>query len=221
MEKDSHFIPAQIRSYIVGQVESGFTYDQTIENVERKYSRIVTKGAISKIMDKFYTTGNVNDLPRKGAPHIYSTQQEQMIIDTVKKDRKLTGVDVARDPKLNKYEATERTIQNILNRDGLKARTSQPRSIAPTSINQRLEFASKFIDQPDIWPFIIFSDESDLFPYKSGKLFIRRYSGEKPIQYYNMYTKWDPRTIKVWGCISLFGVSPLVRFRDTMKNTTY
>jgi len=85
MEKDSHFIPDEIRSYIVGQVESGFTYDQTIENVEQKYSRIVTKGAISKIMDNFHTAGSVSDLLREGAPHIYSTKQEQMIIDTVKR----------------------------------------------------------------------------------------------------------------------------------------
>ncbi len=72
-----------------------------------------------------------------------------------------------------------------------------------------------------MWTNIVFSDESDIFPYKSGKLFIRRRKGEHPLAFYNMYSKWDPRTIKVWGSISAFGVGPLVRYYDTMDHTRY
>lgn len=221
MESQDRNLPDYIRNYIVGQVECGFLYDTIVENVRIQFSRIISKGTISKIYAKFLATDSVHDLPRPGAPHLYTSRQEEKIIEAVKNDRKLTGADIARDPKLNKKNATERTIQNILNQDGLIARTSQPKFIGEDSIEQRMRIATILVEKPDIWPCIIFSDESDLFPYKSGKLFIRRYLGEKPLQYYNMHSKWDPRTIKVWGCISVNGVGPLVRYFETMENTKY
>ena len=100
----------------------------------------------------------------------------------------------------------------------INSKDKPPKFIGEDSIEQRMRIATILVD---IWPCIIFSDESDLFPYKSGKLFIRRYLGEKPLQYYNMHSKWDPRTIKVWGCISVNGVGPLVRYFETMENTKY
>ena len=88
-------------------------------------------------------------------------------------------------------------------------------------MRKEFKFAEKYVDQPSTWPSVIFSDDAFLFPYKSGKLFIRRYPGEKAIPFYEMYDRWDPRTVKVWGCIGVNGVGPLVRFEDTIDNTTY
>jgi transposase len=221
MEIENHYLPIHIRSYIVAQVESGVSYTNIVEKVQLKHGKKVSKGTITKIYSKFQETGTIEDLPKSGRPHIYTLDQEMEIVEAVKNDRKLTSVDIARDPTLNKSNVTDRTIQNILNREGLFARTTQPIIISEASIEKRLAFANKYIAQPQVWPTIVFSDESDLFPYKSGKLFIRRYRGEKPLDYYAMYTKWDPRTVKVWGCISIFGVGPLVRYTETMKNTDY
>ena len=36
-----------------------------------------------------------------------------------------------------------------------------------------------------------------------------------------MNERWDPRTIKVWACISPFGVGPLVRYSGSMDHTKY
>ena len=57
-----------------------------------------------------------------------------------------------------------------------------------------------------------------MFPYKSGKLYIRRRKGEHPLAYYNMGTRWNRRTIKVYGCIGPDGAGLLVRYYDTMNN---
>jgi len=143
--------------------------------------------------------------------------EEEKIVTAVENDPKMTAVDVYNDPKLNKPNASWSKIQHLLNDHGLLATTTHPKQLKPDTIDQRLIFAREY-KKPEVWPKIIFTDESDLFPYKSGKLFRRRRTGEYPLPYYNMATKWDKRTVKVWGCISVQGVGPRIRYSDTMNH---
>src|SRR4051794_33606718 len=114
MESRNSHLSIDIRSYIVGLVEGGFSYTEIIEKAAEKYSRNISRGTISKLYSKFEDTGSVEDLTRPGRPHIYSKQQEQAIVNRVKSDRKLTCADIARSPKMNKMNAHKTTIQNIL-----------------------------------------------------------------------------------------------------------
>ena len=59
------------------------------------------------------------------------------------------------------------------------------------------------------------------FPTSQARLYIRRCRGEHPLAYYSMNERWDPRTIKVWACISPFGVGPLVRYSGSMDHIKY
>jgi len=51
------------------------------------------------------------------------------------------------------------------------------------------------------------------------KFFIRRHKREYPLSYYNMNPRYDKKTVKVWGCISIEGVGLLIRYFYTMDDT--
>ena len=208
-----------IRADILLQAQAGIKYENIVENVAHDHKKNISKGIITKIRDKYDDTNTLIDKPRPGRPKLLEPEEEKAIIRAVKKDPKLTAVDIYNDPELNQPNASIRTIQYLLKEYGLEATTTQPQKLSPEAIEQRLAFANKYMNEPDIWPKIVFSDESDLYPYKAGKLFIRRCRGEYPLSYYNMNTRWDERTVKVWGCISIEGVGPLVRYSGTMENT--
>ena len=121
------------------------------------------------------------------------------IVQVIEEDRKLIAVDIERDTYLNSPSASLSTIKNRWAERGLRASFSIPQYIPAEALSEYLEFARVYVKTPDIWDKFVFSDESDLFPYKSGKLYIRRYSGEYPRDIYNISTRWDPRTVKIWG----------------------
>jgi len=221
MNNSNRYLPPNIRNYIATQAEEGEKYSKISEKVERKFHRTVMKGTISKIFSKFKETGSTEDLPRSGRPNLFTEEEQKDIIKASKKDRKLTATDISRDGKLNKPKASPQTICNLLNKEGLITSSSLPTYIPEKVIDKRLALALHYDKTPEIWNKVVFSDEAELYPYKSGKLFIRRYAREHPLTTYNMPMKWDPRSVKVWGCISADGVGPLVRYFDTLDNLTY
>lgn len=221
MEIETHYLPLHIRSYILAQTEIGEKYDSLVENVYKKYRRIISKGTITKLKAKVQAHGTTADLPKTGRPRIFNEEEKQTLIDRVLEDRKTTAVDLWKDPELNSNQGSVRTIRNILAAEGLFASSRLPVYIPPDSIQERLLFAKKYVKNSDIWLKTIFSDESDIYPYKSGKLYVRCYKGEKDVPRYNLHLKWDPRTVKVWGCISSKGVGPLVRYEKSMDSDLY
>lgn len=221
MEDTSRRLPIDVRNYMAIQAETGVSYSNIVENVAQKYNRTIYKGTISKIVAKYQETGATEDLPWEGRPRSLSQNQEEAIVEAVKNDHKLTAVSVARDKKLNKAKVSPQTILNILAQEGLNASISAPKSFSLTAIDKRLLFAKKYVNNAEIWRSITFSDEADLFSYKSGRWWLRRYRGESLAAYYNTPTRWDPRTIKVWGCICYNRVGILVRYDDTMNSDKY
>jgi len=163
-------LPSPIRNYIAAQVEINTSYTNIIDSVEQKYDRTVSRGTITKIKYKFEETKSTNDKPRSGRPRIFTEGQVDEIVQVIEEDRKLTAVDIKRDTYLNSPGASLSTIKNRLAERGLRASSSIPQSIPAEALSECLEFARVYVKTPDIWDKFIFSDESDLFPYKSGKL---------------------------------------------------
>ena len=190
METQSHYLPLDIRAYIIAQAENGLKYNNIIENVQQKYDRAIYKGTISKIIQKFRETGYIEDKPKTGRPNIFNDLEKQAMVQAVENDRMLTGIDVHRNYTLNNHDASVRTVQSIIKEAGLIASTTCPISISEASIERCVSFANDHLREKGVWSRIVFSDESDLFPYKSRKLFIRRYRGEHPLAFYNMNQRW-------------------------------
>ena len=63
----------------------------------------------------------------------------------------------------------------------------------------------------------MFSDESDIFPKKCGRLFMRKYQGEVLYADHTPQLGKDLRKIKIWGSIGFDGVGPLIRYTGTIN----
>ena len=136
-------LPSHVRAYILGQAENDVAYKTIVQNVESTYGRTISRGTISKIRDKFEEFKTVEELPRSGRPRIFGSEEEQAIVTAVEEDPKMTATDVFIDGDLNKANASLRTIQYLLNKNGLEATTTQPTQLTPERIQKRLDFAEE------------------------------------------------------------------------------
>jgi len=113
-------------------------------------------------------------------------------------------------------------MQRVLRREGLLPTTSIVQRISAKNEVKRVAFAELYLDRnSDFFEKIIFSDESDLFPQKCGRLFVRKFKKEQICLDYALPLRHDPRTIKVWGMISFSGVGPLVLYDGTIDGERY
>lgn len=220
MEIQTYYIPLEVRFYIVSKVIEGYKYDDIIEMIEKNFHRHVSKQSISAIFSKYQEFGTVADLPRCGRPCTLSEEQEKRLIENVEQNPKLTANSIAKDPEMNEEDLSSRQLTRILNANGLLDHTSVPQSIKDVNKANRLKFAiyqEKNID----WDYVIFSDESDLFPDRPGKIHYRKRKGENIDLDYGPDYRHDPRKVKVWGTISRLKVGTIHRYEDKMKGTNY
>lgn len=224
METQSNYLSLDLRYYVVAQAEAGFKYDSIIELVKGKYDKVITKGTISKLRSKFRDEGTLKDRPKSGRPWKKSEEDIAMIIEAVEENPKLNASALSRDQNLNpegQGHLSARHMTRVLNNSGLFDTTSLPQKISQNSMDLRLEFANDSIVKRLDWSRIVFSDESDLFPDRSGKVHYRSYRGERAEVDYGYEPRWDPRKVKVWGTISSQGVGTLRRFEGNLDSNTY
>jgi len=210
------------REYIKTLIDEGYTYSQVQEKFQRKYNRTISKGTITKTLDRYEETKSHEDRPRIGAPQLYSERYKRNILYDALQDRTKTACGISKDDNINPEGASTRTVGRILLDKGLKSvnYSSYDLTIRPKNIDERYEFAkSHYFWTIDQWSQVIFSDESDLLPQKCGKMKVRKRTGEQ------IFLPPDENlrnlTVKVWGEISYFGVGPLIRYEDTMKADKY
>ena len=224
MEEEKHTLPDEVRLYIVHQAASGLKQKEIVDLVLKKFGLKTTQSCVSKIISKHNKEGTIEDRPRSGRPKKLSNSQELAIVAAVHEDRTLTANAVSKDPNLNPYgdsHVTSRTITTLLNDHGLKDSTDVVETISEEAMNQRLAFALHCKEKKMDWTKIIFSDESDLFPDKQGKVHYRRYESERVNLDLGPTPRWDPRKVKVWGTISHTKVGTLVRYTETVDGEKY
>ncbi len=216
-------IPLEVRSYIVAQAALGIKQIDIVDLVEEFFGLNLTQGGISKIISKYKERRTVKDRPRPGRPNKLTKNQELAIVRAVEKDRILNATQASKDRNLNppgNFHVSAQTISRTLNKYGLKDSTDVVAQIPQEAEVERYNFPRVEEEKID-WSRIVFSDESDLFPDKQGKLHYRRYAGERLDLDVGMQTRWDSRKVKVWGSISYYGVGTLVRFQDTVTSDNY
>jgi len=221
---ERHEIPDHVRWYIIGQDTLGLYQSAIVNLVWENFHIATTQSAISKIISKYRTTGIVEGMPREGRPKKLSRETEIKILRVVKKDRTLNATQISRDQNLNPFgdfHVCARTLSRALNCHGLKDSTDIIQQIPPDAQTERFNFAVQCQKNNLDWRSIIFTDESDLFPDKQGKLHYRRYEGEMVDLDVGIETRWDPRKVKVWGSISYDGVGRLVKYTKTVKSDKY
>jgi transposase len=220
MEPSKPQIPLEARHYVVAQVTHGFTYDDVMDNVVREFGLTITKGSISNIMSKYRDHGTLEDLPRSGRPRKQTMEEETAMVQAVEHNPKLNASQVFKSEELNPQHLSLSTVNRTLNRNGLLDYTSVPQNIREDNKANRLTFAEEKANKID-WTKVIFSDESDLFPDRPGKLHYRKRRGETVDLNYGPESRWDPRKVKVWGTISIHGVGTLHRYEGTLDSNHY
>ena len=179
-------LPLDVRACILLQVQAKDKYDDIINFIEEEHSEKISKGAITNIKRKYEETKYPLDKPRSGRPKLLYPMDEEAIVEAVELNPKLTAHDVYKDKTLNASNVSLRKMQYLLKDHGLLATTTQPKKISANALEDRLSFAENMPKYLSFGIRVVFSDESDMFPYKSGKLYIRRRKGEHPLAYYNM-----------------------------------
>ena len=122
---------------------------------------------------------------------------------------------------MNSCALTARSFTNTLNAYDLFDSTAIVEEISQGAKEERLAFALDSFEKKRNWSLCIFSDESDLFPDKVGKLHYRRYEGERVELDLGPSYRWDPRKVKVWGSISYNGVGTLVRYYGNLNSIDF
>jgi transposase len=220
MEASKPQIPLEVRYYVVAQVTNGVTYENIMDNVVREFGLTISKGTISNIMSKYRDHGTVEDLPRSGRPCKQTIEEETAMVQAVENNPKLNASQVFKSEELNPKHLSLSTVNRTLNQNGLLDYTSVPQNIREDNKANRLIFAETKASKID-WTKIIFSDESDLFPDRPGKLHYRKRRGETVDLNYGPESRWDPRKVKVWGTISIHGVGTLHRYEGTLDSNHY
>jgi transposase len=222
MSSSTHLLSEEVKFFIILKVDEKFSYAQIIEMIKKKFSRDISKGTITKILNKFEETKDVKNKKRSGRPMLFNHREVRKIVKAVEKKRTTTATDISNMASLNVHSASKQTIRRLLNEAALFASTYTRQSISQVNQLKRVTFAQDCLKKgEDFWSIILFSDESDIFPSRCGKTYVRRYLKEG-IEIADAQKHWhDPRTIKCWGIISSDGVGPLIRYFGTIDTDNY
>ncbi len=162
-------MPMEVRQFVIVQVKAGFTYEKIVQMVKVNFDRNLSKGSITGIISKYNHHDTVEDLQRSGRPSKLSEMEEEKLIESVEQNRKLTASIIAKDLLLNLKNISARQVTRILNSHDLIDDTSIPQPSNDRTKARRFEFALHEGTKID-WDTVIFSDESDLYPDRPGKI---------------------------------------------------
>jgi len=218
----SRLLSEEQKIFITLLVEQKKTSEEIINAMKKKYNRVISKGTITKVFNKYNASGTVANRWSGGRPKLLNTSETKQIVKASRGNRQLTAVDIANNRKINLSGASKRTVQRTLNREGLKATTTIPRYVSAKNKTARMKFAEEWLKkESSFYEKIVFSDESDIFPNKCGKLYIRRLKDEDLDLSFGPASNRDSRTVKVWGFIGFNTVGPLVRYYGTLDGVKY
>ena len=178
-----------------------------------------------KLHKRYKERGTVEDEPKTGAPVVYDEKEKRIIARAAVSRTDMSINDIIKDDDLNPKGASEGTIRNLLAAANIISRVlpSLYTGLSKRHLAQRVNFAKRHKNWTQIeWELLMFSDEADILPNKSGKRYYRtkgRQSYPDPRRYIREIKQ--NITIKVWGVISCFGVGPLIRYTGTMEEDKY
>ena len=186
----------------------------------------VSQPSVVRICNKVEATGSVKDLPKCGAPRIFTNRDERSIIRLLASGKCSNAVEIQK--YLRIYEnivVSEDTVKRALRRNGLSSRVKRKKPfLNKRTRKERYKFAKKYKDwSVEDWRRVIWSDESKFKIYGSDG---RQYCWKRPNEPFNernvIHTKkYGGGSVMVWGCFSSFGVGNIVRIYGTMDGDLY
>ena len=225
MEYSSYRLDQEEKDFIVFYHQLGFSYNDIIDEFYIQFKRIITKGAISKIISKYNATGNVENFKSPGRPEVYSERYKRELTRCACQEAEKSFRDREKDKILNPEGASKNTIQRTMDDYNIRSVVKSKRIdlMDQDSIQKRKKFAlSHHIWTINDWKLLIFADEADILPIHSGKQYLKLRENQT-IADLPIDKGWKQKklTIKIWGAISYWGPLSIVRFEGTMKRDKY
>ena len=114
MEYSSFRLTDEEKYFVVFSHEQGKSYNQIIEEFQGAFKRSLTKGAISKLLAKDYSTSSIENFSSPGRPLTYSERDKRELarIALLNQDQSLR--DIENDDILNPSGASKDTIQRSM-----------------------------------------------------------------------------------------------------------
>lgn len=188
--------------------------------ISKKYT--IHKSVISRILSRYRETGSVETTHKGGRPRKSSKREDLLIIRMIKKNPFISLTEIVNDLKL---KFSDRTVRRRAVEAGLFSRrpTKKP-LVSKKNRLACLKFAKEHINWTvQKWKTVLFSDESKFNLIGSdGMRRVRRPNKNRfNPKYCNKTLKFGGGNIKVWGCVSGQGPSPLHEVLGKMDRFQY
>lgn len=189
-------------------------------------SLIITKSAVTKIIQKYDSRGDVRNAPKSGRPRKTTSRMDQTILRISKLDpRKSSGQIKNEISEQFGIEVTSRTVRNRLRDGGLYGRVAVKKPLlSKKNRKARMEFARAHISwSKEKWNTVLWSDESKFKLFGSdGRQYVRRPVGARFKAKYQIPTvKHGGGNVMVWGCFSRSGTGPIIQVQGKMDRFQY
>lgn len=180
-----------------------------------------TFSGVRKLLDKFKSTGKVED--KKGRGRKRKT--------TRRADRRLKQLSIA-----NRFFTSRqllaawgghvcpKTVRNRLLEFGLRARRPRRKPLLTLGMRKkRMEWAREHLPwTTDDWKKVLFSDETKINLHSSdGIMYVRRRTGEEFLPSCTLRTVKFPTSVMLWGCMCAGGIGRLHVIQGTVTGEKY
>jgi len=219
-------IPLSKRIEAALRMRNRFKVKETVAEISNSMG--ISRSHLYSLEDKFIEDPSMVDKPRDGRPLKVSDRTERRIVREIHKDPFETSYEVMNSINQGMEEDNQicsGTIRGVALKNDLQAcRPLAKPFLTEDHIKLRLAFAEKYKDKTShFWMNVIFVDESylRLFHNDSRKR-VRRHKGEalQP-DYLVPRFRHEGGGVMFWGCVSWYGVGPLVPIEGSVRGDTY
>lgn len=187
---------------------------------------IMKRSTVGDIISRYKNEDRIDSKDKTGAPKKLSIREQRNIVLKVQQNPKLSAPKLAQEVKtvFNK-EVSASTIRNILRQNGFNGRVSRKKPyVNALNRKRRVQFARNHENHDyNFWKPFIFADESKYNIFGSdGRTMVWRKTNDElnPLNIRGT-VKFGGGSVMVWGCMSYYGVGPLVFIESIMDHKMY